>query len=237
MRGDVNTRQWSYCLRWSMYWSSGVRTSIKLESNIVSNPDLRNFDLQDISIECYGISGGRVGRSDHVRDFECVIRINNPKGVVFHLCGNDLDDKKITPDEVDTVMLRYINLLKTFAKRYNLHVIVVELLFRETTRNVDSTTYNEYVTQANQRLKTECQNERDVTFWKVKGLKESKRNIFYDGVHLNRQVGQPKYYRNIRGAILHAYELCKNSLHVSVCLDCVKNRQIYIIIIEQQLSK
>ena len=182
----------------------------KLKEYIDANPDKRNFDIRDINVHCYGISGGRIRRTHHVRDLERMIRIHNPSAIVIHIGGNDLDCENISLDEVNTIILRYTNLLKTFVNRYGLHIVVCELMNRERTRNVDVDQYNEYVFQANQMLKAECHNEKSLTYWKLKGLKQSTRKIFYDGVHLNRLVGQPKYYRNIRGAILHAFELCKN---------------------------
>jgi hypothetical protein len=44
-----------------------------------------------------------------------------------------------------------------------------------------------------------------VCFWKIRGIKETKEDVFSDDVHLNME-GTTRYYRFIRGALLRLAE-------------------------------
>ena len=55
----------------------------------------------------------------------------------------------------------------------------------------------------NRLLKQELSQVNNIHYWKLKGLKHAE-NLFKDGVHLTDQ-SQKKFYRSIRGAIIHKF--------------------------------
>lgn len=183
----------------------------RLSSFINSSPKLHNFDQHRCNIVFTGISGGKILNDNHLRVFENAIRAHRPAWIIIHIGGNDLDRKDISVEDVHLLILKYINLLRTFCRRYSVKFVVCQLLFRERTRNLLPDCYNQMVLEANKSLKSECKHYDDIVYWKLRGLKNSVENIFSDGVHLNRQIGLPKYYRCIRGAILYL------SRHVHAC--------------------
>ena len=177
----------------------------KLRLFIQAGPSLYNFDCHDRKIECFGISGGKIENSTHVKLLENKINTLRPKRVVVQIGGNDLDTAGIDEEGVRLLILRLINIFSLFRNKYKLDVYLCQFMFREKTRNVHPVQYNELVISANRLLKEELQSveHTGIVYWKLKGLKQSASPIFYDGVHLNRECGLPKYYKCIRGAILN----------------------------------
>lgn len=106
--------------------------------------------------------------------------------------------------EVRLIILRFVNILKLIARRHSVKIIACQLLFRENTRHILPSIYNSLVIEANKLLKHELATDSSVFYWNLKGLKQSEHSNFKDWVHLNWEIGLPKYYRNIRGAILCA---------------------------------
>ena len=83
------------------------------------------------------------------------------------------------------------------------HIIIAQLLPRYDTRHCDPVIYNDCVISVNRLLKCKLSGIRNIHYWKLKGLKQSN-NLFTDGVHLST-ASQRKYYKNIRGAIIHNF--------------------------------
>ena len=174
----------------------------KLGQYVSANSERKNFGVQEASTICFGISGGRLDNSVHIDKLQAKIRCNRPKYITVQLCGNDLDEKGMNEQEVETIVLRYVNLLQMFGVRYNAKIVACQLMFRERTRNVPVDQYNKLY--ANRLLKAEFAGALNVKYWNLAGLKQSEENIYSDGVYLNWEVGLPKYYKNIRGAIIYA---------------------------------
>ena len=82
------------------------------------------------------------------------------------------------------------------------HVIICQFLPRFDTRQCDIEAYDKSVVTANQHMKSTLQPEANIQYWKMKGLKDSDN--FKDGVHLT-DLAQEKYYRCIRGALIHRF--------------------------------
>lgn len=177
---------------------------VKLKQYIDSDVKFKNFGIENISVEYCGIPGGRLANPDHIERFKNFICRFRPKYAVFQLCGNDIDTKDVVISEVRIIILRFVNILKLIARRHSVKIIACQLLFREKTRHILPSIYNSLVIEANKLLKHELATDSSVFYWNLKGLKQSEHSIFKDGVHLNWEIGLPKYYRNIRGAILCA---------------------------------
>ena len=60
---------------------------------------------------------------------------------------------------------------------------------------------------ANKLLKEQLRSQPNIHYWKFKGIQEIDSANFEDGVHMSA-TGKVKYYRAIRGAVLH----CQDSL-------------------------
>lgn len=175
-------------------------------------PENNPFQLSDNpDVQFHGISGGRILRSDHVRSFEAEVERVRPCRIIMQIDGNDLDSKDVKGDsripDLDHIVLvvsKIAALARLFITRYHVNnVIVCQFLFRETTRHVEVDTYNTMVLEANRLLKEMLKSDTQVHYWNLKGLKKGE-NIFVDGVHLS-PISQAKYYRNIRGAIIHSF--------------------------------
>ena len=108
-------------------------------------------------------------------------------------------------DHIQLILSKLVALASLFVSRYNVnHVVVSQLLFRETTRHIPVTIYNKMVVTANKTLKEMIKSTPRVHYWKLKRLKQAD-NLFSDGVHLS-DASLEKYFRNIRGAVIHAFE-------------------------------
>lgn len=91
-----------------------------------------------------------------------------------------------------------------FVSRYRVNnVYICKLVPRFTTRHCPVDLNNKLIIVANQLLKQDANKRSRVMYWKRKGLKNSKTENLCDGVHMN-YIGNIKYYRAIRGAVLHA---------------------------------
>ena len=115
----------------------------KLRLFIQADPSLYNFDCHDRKIECFGISGGKIENSTHVKLLEDKINTLRPKRVVVQIGGNDLDTAGIDEEGVRLLTLRLINIFSLFRNKYKLDVYLCQFMFREKTRNVHPVQYNE----------------------------------------------------------------------------------------------
>ena len=168
---------------------------------------MNNFRLQQFRITCHGISGGSINNPQDILEFEHLIQTHNPRFVVVRLGGNDLDQKNNTWEDVEEIILRWINILHLFSRRYSVKIAACQLLFRERTRHIDPVLYNNFVLKTNRLLKAELAKLDNIAYWNLKGLKDNHQDICWDGVHLRWRSGYPKYYKNIRGAILNISRL------------------------------
>lgn len=180
----------------------------RLQSYMQSKPELKNFNLNNVNVKThlYGISGGNITNSRDVKKLNSFINTvgASPKCLIIQIGGNDMDSLDITPQEV---IFKLIAMAQVWKVRYNFkQVFVCQLLPREVTRVVQPSQYNENVREANKLLKAELSRAPNsaITYWKIKGVKKSMDSNYVDGVHFNWQFGMPKYFRNIRGAILTA---------------------------------
>lgn len=168
-----------------------------------SNP----FNLQGpiFPVRFHGISGGRITNRFHIQTFESLLRQFQPARVILHISGNDLDVPDLNMDTVKIVIHRIIALSQLFTERHGVGTVVLpQLLPRGVTRNCSVQQYNDMVIAANRMLKDELKNISHVHYWKLNGLKQAD-NLLVDGVHLTN-TSQAKYYRNIRGAIIHNFK-------------------------------
>ncbi|MES9882805.1 MAG: SGNH/GDSL hydrolase family protein [Sedimenticola sp.] len=175
----------------------------RLKAYVWANMGDFSFELSPPhKIVMHGISGAKIESDSHCKSFDRVVREHRPKGLVVQIGGNDLDQEGVDDDTAEAVVLRVICITSLLQRRYDIKkVMVAQFLTRQSTRHCRADAYNQAVHHANVFLKAQLLEDPALFYWKLKGVKNSVSNIWADGVHFS-QVGQLKYYRNIRGAIL-----------------------------------
>ena len=163
---------------------------------------INNYGLQQFNSATCGIAGGKISYSQHIRELKQLMQTYTPRFLAINIGGNDLDQVDFKASDIELIVLRYVHILNLFAQLYSVKNAVCQLMFRDNIRFVDVSDYNKYVIEANKRLKQELQGNANVIYWNLKGLKENFTQNLSDGVHLNWNLGYPKFYRNIRGVIL-----------------------------------
>lgn len=162
------------------------------------------FTFSKLSTSIVGISGCRVRRSRDMKVLEREVQNQRPKKLVLYIAENDIDSPHADEDSVKEVVLKLMVLCDLFVSRYRVNSIYIcQLVPRFTTRHCPVDLYNKLIIVANQLLKQEPNKRSSVMYSKMKGLKNSKTENLCDGVHMNN-IGNIKYYRAIRGAVIHA---------------------------------
>ena len=180
--------------------SSHVR---RLGQHVSTLPN-ENFNITTAPLDAifFGIGGGKLENEQHVAAIEYAIQRRDPSFLILHIGGNDLDTTDLDDIFCQRLVLKLALMTKTFLIRHNIQfVFVCELFPRETPRNVSAGTYNKYKRLFNKLLKGEIKKMNYVCFWKIRGIQETKEDVFTDSVHLGME-GTTRYYRSIRGALL-----------------------------------
>ena len=178
-----------------------------LDRFISNRPTLHNFSLENPpEISLFGISGGKITNSRQLDLIQQEIQQFAPGHLILHIGGNDLDITDCAVENAQEISLKLIVFANTVKARFNLKTdTILQLLPREKTRNLESVAdYNYLVKETNKLIKAEIEQYPGIKYWKIPGVKNPPNPVFVDGVHFNFQFGMPKYYRNIRGAIIRA---------------------------------
>lgn len=171
------------------------------------NADVWNLKLNpevlQLSFRCQG--GLTLPRLIHERADLYNFQGHPPSIVYLQIGGNDLSARD--PEEVVRDLLSFASYLHEGVGTPL--IIVGQLLLRSP--NVVGQRYNDKVITCNKLLNEQLvlNNIPGIIFWKHRGFWNSLHHISHDGVHLN-QEGLWKYYRSVRSAILHAYNLLGN---------------------------
>lgn len=178
---------------------------VKRFQQFVRYNNIENLELAQFNVAYHGISGGKVTNDAHICELEDAIIREQPHYMVAQFGSNDLDCDDLSINDIEVIILRWINLLFLYSDRYSLKIAVCQLLFRRNTRYTTPEKYNSSVIYANTFLKNQLQLSlnKHVIYWKFRGLKCCENDVYEsDGVHLNWAIGYPKFYMNIRGAVL-----------------------------------
>ena len=84
-----------------------------------------------------------------------------------------------------------------------------EMIFRFKGKYIKSVAeqdaYNTEVHAANCEIKSQLGDYNDIIVWPCKGVKRDRQLVMHhDGCHLSERNGMFKYYKSVRGAIVHA---------------------------------
>ena len=163
-----------------------------------------NFNITTAPLDAisFGIRSGKLENEQHVVAIKYETQRRHPYCLILYIGGNDLDTTDLDDMFCQRLALKLALMAKTFLLRHNIQLVFVcELFPRETPRNVSAEKYNKYKRLFNKLLKGEIKKMNYVCFLKIRGIEETKEDVFSDGVHLNME-GTTRYYRSIREALL-----------------------------------
>lgn len=171
--------------------------------NGVSEEFLADFGLEQI--DSTFICGGGWLLED-ILHYENEIKAFKPQIIFLQIGGNDLSRYGMKPETVADQLLQLASYLRSIS---GAHAVLVGHI----TRRVLGKYLSSYAEQsefelarykANQFLKMVAPDHAGVKFWKHRGMEDSQYDILSsDGVHFN-DLGQSRFYRSVRGAILYA---------------------------------
>jgi hypothetical protein len=103
--------------------SSHVR---RLEQFMLNRPSLDNFALIDgPDIHFYGISGGKSSRSNDLANISSKIQEIQPKHLILHIGGNDLDNNNISKEDASELSLKLVLFVNTVNSRFSLYSVTI----------------------------------------------------------------------------------------------------------------
>lgn len=161
-----------------------------------------SFDLNQCTIMCYGRPGGTIDSlwdDNHLVD----ILLNFcPTLVILQVGGNDLCRSSLRPE---TLTFKIIDFMNSLENDFNVQQIMVcEIFKRQKPRNISATEYEAKRQTVNRMLLNILEESRSQHYWRHLRLMCSPLPIFgHDGVHLSH-LGQHKFFRSLRLAIMHA---------------------------------
>lgn len=177
----------------------------RLESAFFSGFPQMDMDLDQFHIKFHGRGGASVldTLNYDVIAQQSVVRTFCPSVVVLQCAGNSLCKHKAAV--VGERLLYLVETLLGFAFVRN--VVILDAFPRENPRYITPELYAERMEDLNLliRARVTLREFRGRTMcWNHRRLADSPLQIFHgDGVHLSRDIGMPKYWRVVRGAILH----------------------------------
>ena len=178
---------------------------VRFETAIGVHPNIpQDLKLSDCRASFVARRGTKVETISHMLPAICRLH----PGVVFlHIGGNNISHETQNGIHISTKIETLINDLLT---RTSCQLVYIgELLFRYKGKYIPSTEvadqYNAQVHAANCALKSYCQEKECVQFWSCKGVKQHPGDVMHrDEVHLSATSGMYKYYKSLRGVMVHA---------------------------------
>lgn len=190
--------------------------------NGLLNQDLNfpnDFNLIQCDIKLYGVSGAHVTDFQNDRKFWGFMDWFQPHIVILQVGGNDLCSHNLRPE---TLACQLVDLLKIILEFSSVRVgFICELFKRNKPRYVTEQEYSRRRVIVNDMLPILIEDihvlNATAIYWKHLRLMESPLKIYDDdGVHLTF-IGNLKFYRSIRLAIMHALKsIQQNISHDSI---------------------
>lgn len=169
----------------------------RLHSFIEEERDARTRpDFGLTNIHWHGIGGRTVPRL--IQHDLGLLNYVQPNVVILIIGSNDLSNPHLHPTSIGSNIDDLVNRLHF---DFGVSFIVVNQVHKRTVQPHPH--YNDHVDIINNYLSVVIDQYPYAKFWKNVGLKDPHPNLLRDGVHLNA-VGQYKFYRSVRGAIIKA---------------------------------
>ena len=168
------------------------------------NDTPRNMYLTDCDVTFMGFLDATVTvaflHTDAVFDR---IRHANPDVVILSVGADDIDSVEVIPQLVG---MDVYSLARDIVHLGVSKVIVCQVLRQNKWRHISYDEGTNKVCRINEFLCAACSGEDNVLIWKFKGMLNSENDIYQeDGIHLN-ELGNYKFFRSIRGAIIQAFK-------------------------------
>lgn len=155
------------------------------------------FNTNDLAVHCLSRSGGRIA---DMYNFEFSQRLTSlcPKLVLLQIGGNDLDQLSCNVEDLANELFTLIQWLN---RRFGVaQIVVMQVLYRTSTRSVDVESFNSSVYSFNRVIKERCSEYLYCYYWRHKGLSDGIfRSLCQDGVHLSKG-GLRRYLCSVRAA-------------------------------------
>ena len=184
-----------------------------LKENSATHNLALNLSLREFVIQFKGIRGASISRSranlEAVSDFQ-------PHICILQVGSNDIGSKPLgilDSDWEEYIAGQLFALAEYLVTDYNVVRVIIMLILHklEPTRPVrypvDVAWFNDRCDMINKLSAELVRGNEHLIYWKHKGLFELEQlseALQDDGTHLNHSVGYPKYFKNIRAAIVSA---------------------------------
>ena len=166
-----------------------------------------NLNPADFMVQYSGVPGGKTQRlweDSSIQDFE-------PHIVVLQCGSNDLCNNSRAPEDVCAELIRYCEHLINDTSVQ--HVVILQILQRLPPNRpiryeVNTPWFNHRAFETNKLLIEACSANPKLTYYQHRGLSNSdtlQQAMLGDGVHLNVEIGYPKYFRNVRAAVMATF--------------------------------
>ena len=175
----------------------------RLHRYVLSESGHRSFRLNDFDIIMKGFSGANISR---LRQYTATGRQIGLTGssVILQIGVSDLNSPYVQPVALAREIITFARELVN--ERGVASITICQLLHRRQSllsRHILRLNYNILVDEVNRELSFLCTFFPKMTFLEHKRMKDNWEDLLdADGTHLNRD-GIKKYFRSIRGAIMH----------------------------------
>ncbi len=177
----------------------------RLDAARILHPDIpSDFNVKGCSISFIAKGGARI---DTIRNLTQTIARRQPHCIFLQIGGNDIQANMHNGIYIGNSV---VDLAKHLLRSTSCQKIYIgEMIFRFKGKYIKSVfeqeAYNKEVHAANCEIKSQLRGYNDIIFWPCKGVKRDKQLVMHhDGVHLSERNGMFKYYKSVRGAIVHA---------------------------------
>ena len=170
-----------------------------------------NLSAKEFMIQFSGRPGASISR---IRSDLEIVSDFQPRVCILQVGTNDIGSKPKHMHDSDWEELiagRLYALAEHLATKFGVErVVVMQILhrmppLRPVRHPVNIPWFNERCDQINKLMAALTETQQSLRFWKHKGLFEDTHlgpALENDGTHLNSAVGYPKYFKNIRAAIV-----------------------------------
>ena len=157
------------------------------------------LDKANCRLRCLGRRGATLRT---IRAMSPLIAAQSPEIVVMHVSGNDIDCRSGSPPQA--VGMAVFCFAKTLIAMGVKRVVISQVIRRDSWRHFSLEVGNARTACINEFLLAACGGDDNIVFWQHRRLWNSQRPVFRaDGVHLSN-VGNLRFLRSIRGAIITA---------------------------------
>ena len=177
----------------------------RLDAARILQPDIPcDVNLKGCSISFIAKGGARINT---IRNLTETISRCQPHFIFLQIGGNDIQGNLHNGIYIGNSV---VDLAKHILRSTSCQKLYIgEMIFRFKGKYIKSVAeqyaYNTEVHAANCEIKSQLRDYNDIIFWPCKCVKRDRQLVMHhDGCHLSERNGMFKYYKSVRGAIVHA---------------------------------